>query len=104
MNDSTLIFGNGFETGDTTAWSVGLTAGTVFLMWLGEQIDEYGIGNGISLIIMAGIAALLYQLFISYVRREELRDVIARFRARGIRVLLFSSRGDKVSHIGMVGQ
>ncbi len=33
----------------------GLTAGTIFLMWLGEQIDEYGIGNGISLLIMAGI-------------------------------------------------
>ena len=38
---------------------MGLTAGTVFLMWLGEQIDEYGIGNGISLIIMAGIVARL---------------------------------------------
>jgi len=36
---------------------IGMTAGTVFLMWLGEQIDEYGIGNGISLIIMAGIIA-----------------------------------------------
>jgi preprotein translocase subunit SecY len=36
-----------------------MTAGTVFLMWLGEQIDEYGIGNGISLIIMAGIIARL---------------------------------------------
>jgi preprotein translocase subunit SecY len=34
---------------------VAMTAGTIFLMWLGEQIDEYGIGNGISLIIMAGI-------------------------------------------------
>ncbi len=34
---------------------IGLTAGTVFLMWLGEQIDKYGIGNGISLIITAGI-------------------------------------------------
>jgi preprotein translocase subunit SecY len=32
-----------------------LTAGCVFLMWLGEQIDEYGLGNGVSLIIMAGI-------------------------------------------------
>jgi preprotein translocase subunit SecY len=32
-----------------------MTCGTIFLMWLGEQIDEYGIGNGISLIIMAGI-------------------------------------------------
>jgi len=36
-----------------------MTAGTIFLMWLGEQIDEYGIGNGISLIIMAGIVARL---------------------------------------------
>jgi len=36
---------------------IGMTAGTVFLMWLGEQIDEYGIGNGISLLIMAGIIA-----------------------------------------------
>ena len=32
-----------------------MTAGTVFLMWIGEQIDEYGIGNGISILIMAGI-------------------------------------------------
>ena len=37
----------------------GLTAGTMFLMWLGEQIDEYGIGNGISLLIMAGIVVRL---------------------------------------------
>ncbi len=36
---------------------LGMTAGTLFLMWLGEQIDEYGIGNGISLIIMAGIVS-----------------------------------------------
>ncbi|HBG27753.1 MAG: preprotein translocase subunit SecY [Planctomycetes bacterium GWF2_41_51] len=36
---------------------IGMTAGTIFLMWLGEQIDEYGIGNGISLLIMAGIIA-----------------------------------------------
>ena len=34
-----------------------MTCGTIFLMWLGEQIDEYGIGNGISLLIMAGILA-----------------------------------------------
>ncbi len=36
---------------------VSLTAGTMFVMWLGEQITERGIGNGISLIIFAGIAA-----------------------------------------------
>lgn len=34
-----------------------LTAGTAFLMWLGEQITEYGIGNGISLIIFTGIVS-----------------------------------------------
>jgi preprotein translocase subunit SecY len=34
-----------------------MTAGTVLLMWIGEQIDEYGIGNGVSLLIMAGILA-----------------------------------------------
>jgi preprotein translocase subunit SecY len=43
-----------------------MTCGTIFLMWIGEQIDEYGIGNGISLLIMAGIVAqmpeALYQL------------------------------------------
>jgi preprotein translocase subunit SecY len=46
---------------------IGLTTGTIFLMWLGEQIDEYGIGNGISLLIMAGIVvrlpAAIRQLF-----------------------------------------
>ena len=36
-----------------------MTAGTIFLMWVGEQIDEFGIGNGISLLIMAGILARL---------------------------------------------
>ena len=36
---------------------VSLTAGTVFLMWLGEQVTERGIGNGVSLIIFAGIVA-----------------------------------------------
>ncbi len=39
--------------------AVTLTAGTVFLMWLGEQITAQGVGNGISLIIFAGIVAAL---------------------------------------------
>jgi preprotein translocase subunit SecY len=52
----------GFNTGFnyfyyTLASVLIMTAGTIFLMWIGEQIDEYGIGNGISLIIMAGIVA-----------------------------------------------
>lgn len=36
---------------------VGMTAGTIFLMWIGELITEYGIGNGISLLIFAGIVS-----------------------------------------------
>ena len=44
---------------------VGLTAGTLFLMWLGEQITERGIGNGISLLIFAGIVAGLPHAVVS---------------------------------------
>jgi preprotein translocase subunit SecY len=52
----------GYDSGFNLWWFgfaavITMTAGTIFLMWLGEQIDEYGIGNGISLIIMAGIVA-----------------------------------------------
>src|SRR3546814_14761146 len=36
---------------------VALTAGTMFLMWVGEQVTERGVGNGVSLIIFAGIVA-----------------------------------------------
>ena len=38
---------------------IGLTAGSLFLMWLGEQIDKYGIGNGVSIILTAGILSQL---------------------------------------------
>jgi len=44
--------------GTFTFWFMGLTilvTGCMFLMWLGEQIDEYGLGNGVSMLIMAGI-------------------------------------------------
>lgn len=41
------------------AMLMSMVVGTLFLMWVGEQIDEYGIGNGVSLIIMAGILARL---------------------------------------------
>ncbi|HEX5242983.1 MAG TPA: preprotein translocase subunit SecY [Tepidisphaeraceae bacterium] len=47
-----------------TFWFMGLTAltaGSIFLMWLGEQIDEYGLGNGVSLLILAGIVARMPQ-------------------------------------------
>jgi len=48
-----------------------LTAGTIFLMWIGEQITARGVGNGISLIIMAGIVARLPSIFLQTL--EQLR-------------------------------
>src|SRR5216110_1864965 len=50
-----LVLDPGFIFRITTA--ITLVTGTMFLMWLGEQITERGLGNGISLIIFAGIAA-----------------------------------------------
>ncbi len=49
-----------------------MTAGTVFLMWIGEQIDEFGIGNGISLIIMAGIVARMPRAIATIIYETEL--------------------------------
>jgi preprotein translocase subunit SecY len=50
-----MVLHPGFAT--YTMIAIVLTAGTAFLMWLGEQITEKGIGNGISIIIFAGIVA-----------------------------------------------
>lgn len=50
------VIGNkGFLTASFWTITITFTAGTAFLMWLGEQITEFGIGNGISLLIFAGI-------------------------------------------------
>jgi preprotein translocase subunit SecY len=48
-----------------------MTCGTIFLMWLGEQIDEHGIGNGISLLIMAGILAQMPKALYELVRNMK---------------------------------
>jgi preprotein translocase subunit SecY len=56
-----------------------LTSGTAFIMWLGEQITERGIGNGISLVIFAGIVARLPSAIITtfqFVREGELSILI----------------------------
>ena len=50
-----------------------MTAGTIFLMWIGEQIDEYGIGNGISLLIMAGILARMPQALYNLITNSTLK-------------------------------
>ena len=61
-----------------------LTTGTAFIMWLGEQITERGIGNGISLIIFAGIVAAMPSAVATtfeFVRRQELSILVAIFIA-----------------------
>jgi len=57
MNQGAFVLSKGWAFRLMTV--ITLTAGTAFLMWLGEQITERGIGNGISLIIFAGIVARL---------------------------------------------
>ncbi|WP_432813790.1 preprotein translocase subunit SecY [Staphylococcus canis] len=58
-----------------SAWTylliaVVLTTGTAFLMWLGEQITQYGVGNGISIIIFAGILSTLPSSLIQFYQQE----------------------------------
>jgi preprotein translocase subunit SecY len=63
-----------------------MTAGTVFLMWIGEQIDEYGIGNGISLLIMAGILAQMPSAVTELANNMQWR--LTRFDGIGIETLV----------------
>ena len=63
-----------------------LTAGTMFIMWMGEQITERGIGNGISLIIMAGIVARLPSALgttVQFVREGEMSLFVSAARVGG---------------------
>jgi preprotein translocase subunit SecY len=68
---------------------VGLTAGTIFLMWIGEQITEYGIGNGISLLIMANIVARIPDAFIQIVTESQQPDQRAQIAKGLLLVVLF---------------
>src|SRR5690606_27838053 len=55
MGNSGLFYASGFGVLSTAV--ISLVTGAVFMMWLGEQITERGIGNGISMLIFAGIVA-----------------------------------------------
>jgi preprotein translocase subunit SecY len=68
-------------------YAVILTAGTAFLLWLGDQITAKGIGNGISLIIMAGILASLPNMF--YTAFITLVDTTASVQAISLGVVMF---------------
>ena len=64
---------NAFFGGNTPVWLIGifvavmLVAGSMFTMWLGERITDYGVGNGISLLIFVGILASAGQAILSII-------------------------------------
>ena len=79
-----------------------LTAGTVFLMWLGEQMTEKGIGNGISMIIYAGIVAGLPAAVVNTVQLMTLGEItlfillfIVAFMVATLAFIVFMERGQR---------
>ena len=79
-----------------------LSSGTAFLMWLGEQISERGIGNGISLIIFAGIVAAMPSAAATtaqFVREGELGPlvllILAGFMVAVVAFIIYVERGQR---------
>ena len=73
-------------------WLMGLTvltAGSIFLMWLGEQIDEYGLGNGVSLLILAGIVARMPFAIGLLIQKANLSAVPDASRPYGLQHVIF---------------
>ncbi len=59
----TIVYMNGMSSLDILKTTVVVTAGTCFLLWIGDQVTTKGIGNGISLLIMAGIIQSMPSMF-----------------------------------------
>jgi len=82
---------------------ISLAAGTAFIMWMGEQITERGIGNGISLIIFAGIVARVpqaaYTLWVSYKSGKQLDELslvlLVAVMLAVVAVIVFCERGQR---------
>ena len=94
FGDVVLNPGIGFEL----LTMISLTTGTAFIMWLGEQITERGIGNGISLIIFAGIIARLPDALVGLVQSDMspfLLFVIAGMVVFVIAVIIFFESGQR---------
>ncbi len=66
-----------------------MTAGTAFLLWLGDQITQKGVGNGISLIIMAGILASIPSMFIEAFNELVKFDTVQKIFLGGVSYLIF---------------
>lgn len=86
----------------TLVTMVTLTAGTIFVMWLGEQISERGIGNGISLVIFAGILSGVPSALVSvlqFVREGELGVLVLAglvvFMVVTVAFIIFVERGQR---------
>jgi preprotein translocase subunit SecY len=85
QNHAPIVYAPG--TGFLFTAVVGLTAGTMFLMWLGEQITERGIGNGISLLIFAGIVSGLPSAIIRTLQMSQ-QGELSPLRVLGILILV----------------
>jgi preprotein translocase subunit SecY len=95
-----VVFDPGFAFRIMTI--ITLSSGTAFLMWLGEQISERGIGNGISLIIFAGIVSALPSALVTtaqFVREGELGILVLlgliSFMVLTVAVIIFVERGQR---------
>ncbi len=95
-----VVFDGGWDFRLMTV--ITLTAGTAFIMWLGEQITERGIGNGISLIIFAGIVARMPGAVantLRLVQQEEMGIftliVITIFMVLVIGIIIFVEQGQR---------
>jgi preprotein translocase subunit SecY len=69
-----LLMSSGF--GNILFMTIGMTAGAMFIMWLGEQITERGIGNGASMLIMAGIVARMPAILLEMIDKAQTGDTI----------------------------
>ena len=85
--------------GFTTSTVIILTAGTIFMMWLGEQITERGIGNGISLIIFIGIIARFPHALL-----DEYQLVSSGARGLIVELVIFGAMGLIVAGVVLVTQ
>jgi preprotein translocase subunit SecY len=82
---------------------ISLAAGTAFIMWMGEQITERGVGNGISLIIFAGIVAripdAIFQSWIAYRTQTGFDEfkalILALIMVAVVAVIVFFERGQR---------
>ncbi len=76
-----------------------LTAGTMFIMWIGEQISEYGLGNGVSVIIMCGIIARIpsaVQSFLSVAENaHQMAVTLGAMWAGTVLVVVYITRGQR---------